>query len=325
LYKYFSLVTNVTCEGGWGLDATAVGTQDVGGISEKASSHERHVAFVADETVAVPMSVLKRNKLCPAKSRDWLGAANALLGEEISEAVSAIWLFISRCKLFTCQNLVAVGATEAFAMPRSPFVGHAALVDNPVALHATLGVIFLIARNAHHFLVTWDKTFCSNWLTTNFATKALFMPLLAFVLIFLHSCTEDVSASVASRGKVVVMTISAIKLLVFRCKWLIHKRLATVAAFKAFLVPMFVFVGQILRVGANGGLALFARVSEETFVTLEAERMLVTEDVAMSNERQVAVVAAEARLTSLLNDGLLNFCHLMSRSQLKSQLFLSVG
>jgi len=60
----------------------------------------------------------------------WLRAANALLGELLSEAVGAVRLLITRSKLLADQHLVAAGAREAFAMPRRTLVRDSSLVDH---------------------------------------------------------------------------------------------------------------------------------------------------------------------------------------------------
>jgi len=58
-----------------------------------------------------------------------------------------------------------------------------------VAFHAPLGVLFFIALDAHHFLVTRYETLVANWLHANLAAETLFMPLLSLVLVLFHPCT----------------------------------------------------------------------------------------------------------------------------------------
>jgi hypothetical protein len=43
----------------------------------------------------MPMSVIKRNKLSPTKTGNWLETATALLGEQFAETVSTVWLLIT--------------------------------------------------------------------------------------------------------------------------------------------------------------------------------------------------------------------------------------
>lgn len=59
--------------------------------------------------------------------------------------------------------------------------------------------------------------------------------------------TKYMSTLVASCRKIVVVAISTVELVVGCCKWLINQRSLTVRAFEALLMPMCIFVRQILR------------------------------------------------------------------------------
>lgn len=59
--------------------------------------------------------------------------------------------------------------------------------------------------------------------------------------------TKYMSALVASCSKIVVVAISTVELVVCCCKWLVNQRSLAVRAFEALLVPMCIFVRQILR------------------------------------------------------------------------------
>lgn len=58
----------------------------------------------------------------------------------------------------------------------------------PVALDATLSVVFLVASNADDLLIAWYEALASDWLLAHLAAKALFVPLLALILKLLHAC-----------------------------------------------------------------------------------------------------------------------------------------
>lgn len=248
------------------------------------------------------MSVVKRNKLGSTETSDWLRTATAFLGEQISEAVSTKRFFIARRELLSSQNLVTVGACEALAMPWRVLVRYAALVYHPVTLHAALCILFLIALDTDDFLVTWYETLVSYWMQTDLAAEALFMPLLALVLIFLHSCTEKTSTAITASSEVVVMAISAIQFVVLTRERMINKRHLAVATFEASLVPVTVFIRQILGVSADGRLAVLARVGEQRLVTLDAERLLVSEDVPVARQVQVTVETSEHGRVRLHDD-----------------------
>jgi hypothetical protein len=112
----------------------------------------------------MPVLFLKGNKLGASQSCDGLGAFDALLGKQLSKAVSTVWLLITGSKLLPSQYLLAVGAGEAIPMPWGSLVGDATLVDNSIAFHASLCKVLLIAGYTYDFLVTGDKALVANWL-----------------------------------------------------------------------------------------------------------------------------------------------------------------
>jgi len=64
-----------------------------------------------------------------------------------------------------------------------------------------------------------------------------------------------------------------------------------VTALEASLMPVLVLVRQILRVGSNGGLAVFTAVGKQRLVALDAEGLLIAQDVAIASQVEVAVEA----------------------------------
>lgn len=243
------------------------------------------------------MTIIERNELSTSKSSDCSAAATALSCKQFSKALGTVRLLLFRRELLSSQQLRAVRAREAVAMPRGVLVSYSTLVDHPVALETALSILFLVARNAHNFLVTWDETLDSDWLQAGLATEALFVPLLASVFVLLHTCSEQSLASVAFGCIVVVMAVGAEESLVLVSERTIDERHLTVAALEAFLMPMLLLVRQILRVGSNGCLALFADVGEVHLVALDAERFLISEDVSMTGQIQLTV-GARVHLTS---------------------------
>ena len=69
----------------------------------------------------MPMSLLTSNRL---------GTSDALLGKQVAKAVSTVGLVLTRCKLLSGQDLVAVGAGEALLVPGGALVRDSALVDH---------------------------------------------------------------------------------------------------------------------------------------------------------------------------------------------------
>jgi len=61
---------------------------------------------------------------------DWFAAAAALFGEQVAETLSTVRLLLARRELLPGENLVAVGAGEALAVPGRVLVRYSAFVDH---------------------------------------------------------------------------------------------------------------------------------------------------------------------------------------------------
>jgi len=190
----------------------------------------------------VPVAIIKRYEFRASKSCDRLSAPTTLLGEQVTETLSAVRLLIARRELLSSQYFVTVGTGETLSMPRCVLVRDASLIYHSVALHTALGVLFFVTLHAYNLLITWDKALVSDWLQANLATEALFVPLLAFVLILLHPRPEQTTASITSCCEVVVVAFSTVNLLSLAGERVIHKRDLTIATLEAFLMPMPILV-----------------------------------------------------------------------------------
>lgn len=78
------------------------------------------------------------------------------------------------------------------------------------------------------------------------------------------------------------MAVCAVEFLVLAGKRVIYERHLAIAALETTLVPMAVLVREILRVTPDRCFALFARVSEQLFIALDTERLLITENVSVT-------------------------------------------
>jgi hypothetical protein len=105
-----------------------------------------------------------------------------------------------------------------------------------------LCVLFLIAWYTNNFLVTWDETLASYWLQADLAAEALLMPLLALVLILLHTGSEEPTTAVTTSSEVVIMAVSTVDPVVLVSKGMIHECLVTVKTFETSLVPVLLLV-----------------------------------------------------------------------------------
>jgi hypothetical protein len=166
------------------------------------------------EAVVVPVTVVGRNELGRTETGDGLAAADALLGEPFSETVGTERLLVARRELLADEHLVTPVAREALAVPRRSLVRYSAFVDHSVALDTALGVLLLVARDTDCFLVTWYEGLDADWLPTNLAAETLLVKLFPLELILLHTCSEDVGASVTAQREVVVMAVGTVSLVI---------------------------------------------------------------------------------------------------------------
>jgi len=174
-------------------------------VGQEAFTYQTGVTLVTVETVAMPVALLERDELGAADTGDGLGATAALLGVEISVTLGAVGLLVLAGELETGQFLVAVGAGEARPMVRRHLVGHAALVDDILALCTTRGELLFVARDADHFVFFRDEALRPDGFRASHAAETMFMPLHAAILEFLHTCLEDISAVVASRSEQLIV------------------------------------------------------------------------------------------------------------------------
>lgn len=173
-------------------------------------TYESGVTTVAAETVTMPMAVIKGDELRPAQTSDGLCAADALLGEDLAEAVCAVRLLIAGSELLPGEHLLTVCATEAVTVEGHALVGDTTLVDDPATFGASLSVLLFIALDADKFVLAGDKSLVANGHLAYRATEAFLVPLLATELKFLHSSPKDVPTAITSSSKVVVMAISTV-------------------------------------------------------------------------------------------------------------------
>lgn len=278
----------------------ALGADDVGSVGDEALAHQGGLALRADEAVVVPVAVLERDEAGAADASDRLGAGRAPLSEELSEALGAVGLLVTRCEALARQRRVAVGAREALAVPRLVLVRHAALRDDLVALDAAGGKLVLVAAGAVDLLLAWDEAPGADGVLAHNAAEALLMPLPGLVLHLLGSSAEHLATAIAAAGELGVIAVAAVDLVELGAELLVYQRHAALGAEEAGLVPVLVFVRQVLRVDADGFVAFFAAVGEDALVALDAVGVLIPQDVALAGQRLVALPAAEVTAVPVL-------------------------
>lgn len=110
------------------------------------------------------------------------------------------------------------------------------------------------------------------------------MKLLPFELILLHPCSEDVGACITAQSEVVVVTVGTVGLVILARERTVDQRHFAVDTLETVLMPVLVLVRQVLEVGSDGLFAFLAPVGEQLLVALYAERLVVSQYVAVSGQ-----------------------------------------
>jgi hypothetical protein len=176
-----------------------------------------------------------------------------------------------------------MGASEALPVPWFIFVCHTPRCNDLVALDASRCKFFLIAPSTINLLLPRNETLGSNRGLAYTARKTFLVPLPSLVLHFLRTCTEDFTAPVTSRGKLGIIAIAAVNLLCLGAELFVNQRYATFAAKKTGLVPMLLFVRQVLGVNAYELIALIASIRKNGFIAFNTIWMIITEDISLSS------------------------------------------
>lgn len=131
-----------------------VGAQDVGSVGDEAASHQAGLAAGTDKAIVMPVTILKRNEASAAnayRSREsergrvsylfyktslllltcyGLHTRGAALGKQLAKALGTVGLLVTASEALPGQRDVAVGASEALAMPGLILIGHATRSDD---------------------------------------------------------------------------------------------------------------------------------------------------------------------------------------------------
>ena len=91
-----------------------LGTDDIVPIGDKALSCHGLSTLTTDETVAVPVSLLKRDEPGPPLTSDGFATTGTPLGKQFAKTVCTIRFVFSTGKLLTCQLDIASGTHKTF-------------------------------------------------------------------------------------------------------------------------------------------------------------------------------------------------------------------
>lgn len=223
----------------------------------------------------MPVSFLKGDEPRAADSSDWFRAGEASLGKKLPIAVGTIRLVILRSEPLSGKLVVAVGASKAFPVPRLVLVGHTPRGDDLAALDTPCGKLLLIAPSTVDLLLPRNEALGSNGIFADAASKAFLVPLTGLVFHFLGASTEHFATPITPGSKLGIVAVAAVDFLRLRSKLFVDQRNLALAAQEAGLMPMLVFVGQILRVNPNKLLAFIASVGENGFIASDTIRVFL--------------------------------------------------
>lgn len=176
------------------------------------------------------MPILEGDESGAADAGDWSAASRASLGEQLAETLGAVRLVVARREALAGQRRVAVGAREAFAMPRLVLVCHTAARDDLIAFDAARGKLLLVAIGAVDLVFTWDERLGADRGLADDAAEALLVPLPTLVFHLLSACSKDFAASVASSGERRIVTVGAVHLLALGAERLVDERHSALVA-----------------------------------------------------------------------------------------------
>lgn len=160
-------------------------------------------------------------------------------------------------------------------MPWLILVGHTTTCNDLVALHAASCKLLFIAGGTVDFLLTGDEALGADGSFADTATETFLMPLACLILHLLCASSEDLSAAIAARSELGIIAIAAVDLVSFGPKLLIYQGHTALVAQEAGLMPVLVFVGQILGVDSDRLVAFFADIGEYRLVALDAVRVVI--------------------------------------------------
>ena len=137
----------------------------------------------------------------------------------------------------------------------------------------------LITLGTVDVVLLGDEGLGADGVLAGAADEALLVPLPRLVLHLLHAGLEDVPAAVAPGGKLSIVARSAVDTVSLGAELFVYEAAATLVTEEASLVPVLLLVGKILRVNPNDLAALITGVGEDVLVTLDAVRMVISQDI----------------------------------------------
>jgi len=237
------------------------------------------------------MATLKRNKPGATNASDGLAASSAAFGEEFPKAIRTVRLIITRSEPLASKGLLAVSAGEALPVPGVITIGHPTLGDHLAAFDTLGSKLLLITLGTVDVMLLRYEALGAYRVLAGAADETLLVPLPGLILHLLHTSFEDISTPITSCGELGIIARTTVDPVSLGSKLLVHKTGPALVAEEAGLMPMFLLIGQVLGVDANNLSTLVTIVGEHILVTLDAVWVVVSQDIPVTSQTVVAMVA----------------------------------
>lgn len=273
-----------------------VGAVDVISTDDKALVGQREAALLAVEAVLVPGVALIVDHICPmTEPCNGVLASMALLCHVSLVAINTVNVGFMRSEATSCERLTAGVAHKTLRVPGLVLVADSSRGDWLLAVVALLGKLLVMAGSAVDVITFSQEALRADWLLTFKAGEALLMPHLVFVLHILGSWQDHLVAALAA---VAVLTRAAfathyLAIIAGRERFT-GQGLVALGTAEAVLVPVAIFMVQLLSVSTNGASTLGAGVGTELIEALGAHMLVVLLHILFAVQVVAAVVAVEA-------------------------------
>lgn len=135
-----------------------------------------------------------------------------------------------------------MAASKAISVPWLILVRNTIFGNDLITLDTSSSEFVLITSSTIDFLFTWYKALGTNWILADYTAEAFLVPLSCLVFHLLGASTEDFTASIASAGKLGIITVTAVNLVYLTTKLFVNQGHSAFVAKETSLMPMLVLV-----------------------------------------------------------------------------------
>lgn len=131
-------------------------------------------------------------------------------------------------------------------MPGLVLVCHSSGSYHLLTFRTSRGKLLLVTRSTEDVVVLRNEGFRADCHLTMCTAETFVVPLFSFVFHLFHSCSENLIASVTSCREGLVVAVGAEDPIIFTAERHVDQRDLAHTTQETVLVPMLVFVGEVL-------------------------------------------------------------------------------